>query len=631
MEGFLIYNVTQGTGTFTNNIIYVYIFGCVAILNYSAFSKAQKIVLIYLSTISMRLFVPTKTIFTTIIMLITIFLVEEYLNPDQEKMRIIHSWHAKVMDYIYSFFFIDAGAWMLLTLFVLSGKGIGAFLRLFGGTIAPWVTYTAAFILAWKTMHCIVAPRFVVKEFKDINFYFAKFIERDLNLDSYQVRQRLELLTELEDKSYFVRQNSYNWISVEFLKYKIRGSYGRTTTSEKGHLWHTIQQIVWWTMENGFRKFFERAGEEIHFKVREMCYWLKSIIRRIRGGSTLEMQLIRQIAIEEGYQYVLQRKIYEFAATFIFFPQLKKYYQRNEVGKKEFFKEFILYIYLQSVPVKVNKVRFPSIARLMECVHKKESEDGHVLHIEDYDITELYVAYLALTGAPVSDKRLVLYIDVVERYGIDLNYAKWFSEVIRDRVVKPDEKIEHQELLQMYETYVQEERRPWECFYQVGYATLPFVENNIYYGEPGWPSYGYRACWSFAWEVYWRIWGEGFNSFAGTDNDLLRHVGKGDERRITVDNAKRFLSAARPGAVIRISDTIEGTDTEGTKYHSQIMLEHDSTGVVIYESTNGGTWIDHYTWGSYVACYGEYEFFKYIKFPGAEPLGTVTNGTQMCP
>lgn len=611
METFLIYDIAQSTGTFTNNIIYVYIFGCVAILNYSKFSKAQKIVLIYLSTIAMRLFVPTRTIFTAVIMTITIFLVEEYLNPDQEKMRIIHSWNAKLLDFIYSFIFIDAGIWMMVLLLILSGKGMDFSERLFGPKVAPWITYIGAFILAWKIMHSIVAPKFVVKEFKDINFYFAKYIEKDLNLEDYDVHRRLELLTELEDKSYFVRRNSYNWISVEFLKYKIDTNGEKEKNRTKREI---LKNIFYFIKRYGIKKCVKKLRDEISFRISEISYWGKSVVRRIRGGATLEMQLIRQIAIEEGYQYVLRRKVFEFAATFTFFPQLKRYYQRYEVGKKDYFKEFLLYVYLQSVPVKVNGVRFQSIAYLMECANG--GEEHRVLHIEDYNMTELYVAYLALTGAPVSDKRLVLYPDVVEEYGIDLNYAKWFSGIIAERVIRPGEQTSHCELEQRYAQYKKQLLAwPWDKFYRIGNAVLPIVENNVYYGNPDWPSYGYQECWAFAQLVYRHIWWQEFNSYAGTEDDILRDEPLGNGRRITADNARRFLSRAVPGAVVRISDTIKGDDSVGQKYHSQILLEKRDDGVVIYESTNIGTWIDFYTWEEYESKYGEYVYFKYIKYP----------------
>ena len=264
--------------------------------------------------------------------------------------------------------------------------------------------------------------------------------------------------------------------------------------------------------------------------------------------------------------------------------------------------------------MKINGIRFRSIAYLMETVNK--IDDEQVLHIEDYNISELYVAYLALTGAPVSDKRLILYPNVVEEYGIDLNYAKWFSKMIAGRKIRPGERKTHDELETLYQEY-EKRRTPGECFYKLGHTIIPIVEDNIYYGEPRWPSYGYRECWSFAQTVYTNIWWQVFNSYAGTSDDLLRNIPRGDERRITAENAKRFLLQTEPGAVIRIGDTIQGKDNVGNKYHSQILLEKCKTGVVLYESNSYKTSIEFYTWEMYEDIYGKYLYFKYIKFPGA--------------
>ena len=39
--------------------------------------------------------------------------------------------------------------------------------------------------------------------------------------NSQELQRRFDIMVGLEDKSYFDRENSYNWFSVEFLKYKI--------------------------------------------------------------------------------------------------------------------------------------------------------------------------------------------------------------------------------------------------------------------------------------------------------------------------------------------------------------------------------------------------------------------------
>ena len=53
----------------------------------------------------------------------------------------------------------------------------------------------------------------------------------------------------------------------------------------------------------------------------------------------------------------------------------------------------------------------------------------------------------------------------------------------------------------------------------------------------------------------------------------------------------------------------------GKNRHSQILLSHDQNGIAIYESDNQNTRIGYYTWEQYVAKFGKYKYFKYIKWP----------------
>lgn len=636
MEEFFVYHILSESKNFTNNIVYVFLFACVAILNYGVFSKAQKVALIYISTLCARIFIPIGTMLTIAILLVSMFLVEEYLNPDQDKIHIVHNWHAKVGDFIYSFFFMDAGGWMLLTIAAMSATWI-SFVKnvlnrfaekcVFAGTVAekvggmeqiyPWVVILLAFVCAWRTMHALIAPKFIVKEYKEINRYFAKYISYDLNLESDEAHRRLCLLTELEDRSYFIRENSYNWFSPEFFRYKWNGFQQKENRKSFQRFWRRLKKAASWIKKNGLPLAVKRANQMLRIFFYKLKWSWKSLWRRIRGGSTLEMQLIRQIGIEEGYNYVGARKIFEFAFTFLFFPQLKKLYERKIVSKRDCFKDFLLYVYIQSVRVKINGVWFTSIAQLMENIHGEAQEKKHMLRLEEYDITELYVAYLALTGANVTDKRLILYPEVIDRYEIDLDYAKWFSNQIKERSIQPGDILRHEELENNYKKYA-EQRKPQERFYRIGYAILPFAENNIYYGAPDWPSYGEYECWNFAQTVYGKIWHDGFNSYAGTPDDMLRYVPEGKVRSITADNTKRFLSNAPRGAVIRLSDRLQGLDTSGTQYHSQILLDKDENGITVYQSDNYETSITYYTWEEYADEYGRYTYFKYVKYPVAE-------------
>ena len=160
--------------------------------------------------------------------------------------------------------------------------------------------------------------------------------------------------------------------------------------------------------------------------------------------------------------------------------------------------------------------------------------------------------------------------------------------------------------------------------YVVRGVTVPLTDAGDNYKLGG----NYWNCWEFAQTVYKRIWGTGFTSYRGTNDDMLRNVPAGDSRLLTAENVKKYISFAEVGAVIRIADYIDGDDGynggKATKIHSQILVYKDANGFATYENranSVGGTSMDYLTWAEYArrwgGAWGNYKYFKYIKWPGA--------------
>ena len=136
--------------------------------------------------------------------------------------------------------------------------------------------------------------------------------------------------------------------------------------------------------------------------------------------------------------------------------------------------------------------------------------------------------------------------------------------------------------------------------------------------EPGMPS---NNCFTFALSIYQAVWGVGFNGANGTPDDMLRSVPMGEQRAITAENTKKYISAAALGATVRVAMNPEGDDAYGTGYrHSFILIGKDENGFTSYEgSVNGKIRIKYFTWSEYAEGYfgKNYKYFKYIKWPGA--------------
>lgn len=582
---------------FSDNIIYVYFLSCIVILSYDKFSKQQKIALVYATTYALRLFSAVPTAMSIIMLVAIMFILEEYLTFDQGKIVLLKRIRDKVLDFLFSFIVLDAGGWMILTILLCCWRTQRFWTNFEHGQQIFWAVSMAVFFL---TIHILSTLKFQVKTYSDIKAYFDKHVQDNLHLDKYETKERFEMLCRLEDQSYFVRANSYNLASFEFFRYKIGQGYsgwkcrqGESVFNRWKRCWRLLRRY-------GVRKCFREVRYRVNDKFGDISYYFKAAIRTIRGCSTLEMQLLRQIGLESGYTCVGRRKVFEYVYTYLFLGGLRRYYEANVIQKKDYFKEYILYIYLERVPLEINDVPFGNIMQLFPGKQ-----------IKDMDKDILYAAYLALPGAYVTPKRIVLYPDLVNNHCINMNRTMAWVEWISNDNIADTDIIDSVKFDEYY--YANEKRL--KRFYRIQSALIPYVEDTVCYGTPTGPSYGMQSCWLFAWSVYLHIWGVTFSNLAGTQDDMLRNVKTMQLRTITVENVKKYLGNAELGAVIRICDDIRGDDSQGIMKHSQILLSRDQNGVVIYESNDIETRIQEWTWDEYVTQYGKYKYFKYIKWP----------------
>ena len=91
----------------------------------------------------------------------------------------------------------------------------------------------------------------------------------------------------------------------------------------------------------------------------------ENIKNYLRGYSTIEMQLIRTIALKHGYETkTIQRKFYELIYSEVFFRSLKEFYEYHQYSNTEYYKYYILYIYIRVAPVRINGVDYYSILKM---------------------------------------------------------------------------------------------------------------------------------------------------------------------------------------------------------------------------------------------------------------------------
>lgn len=129
-----------------------------------------------------------------------------------------------------------------------------------------------------------------------------------------------------------------------------------------------------------------------------------------RGYSTPEMQLLRTVGIARGYEhYKLRRKVYEVLYSKIFFTSLRDYHQANSFAGLSHYRDYILWIYTQSVLTMINQTRCPTFSGAFP--------DG--TDVESWSLEGMFVACLGLSFRPATERTLELYSDVIAAFGLD--------------------------------------------------------------------------------------------------------------------------------------------------------------------------------------------------------------------
>ena len=128
-----------------------------------------------------------------------------------------------------------------------------------------------------------------------------------------------------EDKTYFERRNTYNLISLEYARYKYIEF--KNNQCKKIYRLIFIGNIV--CCIHIFIKIIKNIMLiliKILKNINALLFRKKKISNIFIGHATIEMQLIRTIALDDGYSMTFRRKVYEYVYSTIFFHSLKDYY-----------------------------------------------------------------------------------------------------------------------------------------------------------------------------------------------------------------------------------------------------------------------------------------------------------------
>ncbi|HAQ4432123.1 TPA: hypothetical protein IXR69_001454 [Enterococcus faecium] len=359
---------------FGNNYFFLYIFACITIFNYSSFKENQKIIILYLTTFGMG-FLKIFDIGTTVLFLIvSSFLFLEILTQDDFKMKIITKVRYKLLDYLFLIIFQYGVIYVILSILLTSFK-----LSYYVSSISYYpfenvkIFFQCISILLFITgIVKITSEKFKIKNINELISVFMPSINM-VTFDKID-HEIFNMLIDMEDKTFRIRANTYNFFSLEFLGYKL-GQFKQIKT--------------------------------IAQKYQKTIVYVKAT-RHIRGYSTIEMQLIRSIGIMYGYNITITRKIYEMIYTTIFLKSLRNYYVKNTYANHTRYKDFLIYTYLRNVNTKIGNKYYP---RIIDFIGDNE---------ETWSKEKCYIAFSGLPHRAINSENILsIHPDIIEKYQLN--------------------------------------------------------------------------------------------------------------------------------------------------------------------------------------------------------------------
>lgn len=355
---------------FSNNIYILYVLVGFSVFSLSSFEEYQRVILFYVISFISGLLNIMPIRYIALLSVAVMFFMTEYFSCDKSKRDIILKFRYKLLDFLYCFTFLYHISFYLLALALVFFSHITS-LR-----TAESLCALLAIGIMFFDIHIVSKREFKVYDLHQLSKKLERFEINQLTFSS-DMQKRFEILTLIEDKTFFSRVNAYTPFTLEFPKIKLR-------------------QLM---------TAFQRKRSLKDFYVNNVKFVLKNISRR--GYSTLEMQLIRTLAIERGWDCVVRRKFYEIFYSMIFFSSYYDKYDTYYYRNTRKFRMYLLYVYCHTVKTWIGgkKRRF--------CDWFEEKDIGK------WELEKMLVASVGLNSTRINKDNIARFAHIIETFELD--------------------------------------------------------------------------------------------------------------------------------------------------------------------------------------------------------------------
>lgn len=382
---------------FSNNIIFVFFFAMLAIYNYSDLKEYQRMAIIYISIYALTILNIIGVKLAIGLMLLSLVCFLEIFTSDEIKFKILVSPLYKIIDAIYLSFSQYA-----------FGEMICAFILLRIKLPDPIIEQEAVFkilsllLVVWA-LTVTLQQKYIIHTFDDMYKIFIDFPINETKFNK-KLNEACHILTSIEDKLYFERK-AYTFLSPKYITAILKNKIKHKRGNEK------IACIFW-------------AGNN----------FIKNIFDESRGYSTIPMQLIRSLGIKSGYNCKYRRKVFEIIYSRMFFQGIKKMLENNQVAKRDYFKEYLLYIYFHKVNTFLGDATFSKFLNAFDMKYSKKNDKD----IYDCSNEGIFIACMGLSkrAGSIRKDNINYYIQKIDN--VELN-ADTICDMVDKMMGKPYE------------------------------------------------------------------------------------------------------------------------------------------------------------------------------------------------
>lgn len=375
---------------FNKNIVFIFFFAMIAIYNYSDLKEYQRMAIIYISVYALAVLNIVGIKMALLLLIVSLFCFFEIFTSDEMKFKILVNPIYKAVDFIYISIFQYSFGGICLALLLLKIKLPETFDK------QNIIFRTLSFLFIVWTLTAMLQQKYVIHTFGEMYRVFTYFPINKIEFND-KLYEACNILVSIEDKRYFERE-AYSFFSVKYIISLIKGKIAS-----------------------------QRGGKKVIYVLVNGNRFIKNIFDESRGYSTIPMQLVRSLGIKRGYNYKYRRKIFEILYSRMFFKGIERMFNEDKVTQRQYFKEYLLYIYFHKVNTFLGDATFSKFLNAFDMKYNRKNEK------DIYDCTNegIFIACMGLSkrATNITPENIDYYLQSIENVQLD-------AEIICDMVEK---------------------------------------------------------------------------------------------------------------------------------------------------------------------------------------------------